>query len=141
MQQVVLASCFIAPIVNTWFGVLGRLQLSMLPATLVDQFLFSPPFTIAIFYFLSAAFGGGVALTAGWRDAQVVEVVGALNLSAFPSLLSYDPVWSTQVKAYWLWLPATLVREAFTPAHLKPLFTSSVAFVWNIVFAFILAAK
>lgn len=136
-----LASCFIAPIVNWWISILVRLKLSTLPATLVDQFLFSPPFTVAIFYFISAVFKGGLSLTAGWSGAERLEVNAALDLGKFPTILNFEPIWATQVQAYGLWLPATLVREAFIPSHLKQPFTSGVGFVWNVFLAFILAAK
>jgi hypothetical protein len=130
-EQVLLSMCFIAPVVQVWLRVLGALRLHWVAATLVDQFLFSPCFNVAIFFVITAAFQGGVTVSAAGL---------ALDRAKFPALTAYEPVWSTQATAYRVWLPATLVREAFVPPHLKALFSTSVAFVWNIVFAFILKA-
>ena len=158
MEQVTLNLAFITPVVYLWFGFLGGMRLHWVAATAVDQFLFSPLFNIAIFWFISAVFKGGVAMSArrhlveqctnnllGSRCTATDEIDRyelSLSLSppTFPPLSSYHPVWSTQVNAYYLWLPATLMREKFVPPHLKGIFVNVVAFVWNIIFSVILGA-
>ena len=68
----------------------------------------------------------------------------ALSLSVrpglFPRVLAYRPIWSTQLNAYYLWFPATLLREKFVPPHLKGIFVNFVSFCWSVVFAIILAS-
>jgi hypothetical protein len=162
IEQTLLSVTFIAPICSMWFPLLGSFKLHWTLATAVDQFLFSPLFNIAIFVFISAGFKGGITFvsTAYQADAQVCttklffmkECVSispddrydftlSLRPNQFAPLSSYAPVWSTQVNAYYLWLPATVVREAFVPPHLKGVFVNLVAFVWSIMFSFILAAS
>jgi len=159
IEQLVLCVCFIAPVVGQWFPILGSLRLHWTLATAVDQFLFSPVFNIAIFWFISAFFKGGVTLSARQHGLEVCEqrlfaqscstsdAIERYELSllvtpgSFPALAEYAPVWSTQVNAYYLWLPATVVREAFVPDHLKGLFVNFVSFIWSIIFSFILAAS
>lgn len=63
----------------------------------------------------------------------------SLHHQKFPSVWSYEPMWSVQVTAYYIWLPATLLREKFVPEHMKALFGNLVGFAWAIVFASILA--
>ncbi len=162
IEQILLTVTFVAPVCSLWFPTLGSLQLHWTLATAVDQFLFSPVFNIAIFLFISAAFKGGVTftMTAYQADAEVcttrfffrqqcvsisaddrVDFTLSVHPNQFAPLSSYAPVWSTQVNAYYLWLPATIVREAFVPGHLKGIFVNLVSFVWSIIFSFILAAS
>lgn len=157
-EQVLLTMGFINPVVQAWFPILGSMGLHWISATAVDQFLFSPLFNIGIFWFMAAFLKGGVGLSAAEHRAQTCtakifgphctpddaveryELSLALYPETFPPLSEYHPVWSTQVNAYYVWLPATLVREAFVPPHLKGIFVNACAFVWNIIFSFILAA-
>eukprot|EP00966_Prymnesium_polylepis_P053805 1243494-Prymnesium_polylepis.1 len=141
----ILNVCFIAPIVSCWLSVLGRLRLHWALTTLLDQFVFSPIFNVCIFWFISAFFGEGLALSvpssAEFADPAVpLNVTLTLNRQAFPSLFAYTPLWSTLVKSYALWLPATFIREAFVPPKFAAIFINGVSFVWNIAFALILAA-
>ena len=140
LEQLLLGAFFIAPIVSWWFTILGKLNLHWLSATFVDQFCFSPLFNIAIFMFLSAFTGGGLALTRA-AVGSTYSLTLALDTSHFPSLLAYEPVHSTQVKAYLVWLPATLAREKLVPPHLAPLFVNVVSFFWNIIFSVILLSS
>lgn len=137
VEQLILGSLFIAPIVSMWFGVLGKLKLHWVAATLVDQFCFSPVFNCAIFMFMSAFFGGGIALTSA-EKGSTYSLTLLLDTARFPSALTYNPIHSTQVKAYMVWIPATLAREKLVPPHLAPVFVNLVAFVWNIIFSIIL---
>ena len=61
-----------------------------------------------------------------------------LKPALLPSLLSFAPIWKTQLTAYPVWLPATLLREKVVPPHLQQLFMNAVAFVWNIIFALLI---
>ena len=145
-EQVVLSIAFVAPIVAVWLRWLNWMRLHWLPATLVDQFVFGPVFNIAIFWFVAAAFKGGVALSLPSLDAirsadAHLDVTLTLRRAAFPSWRAYDPVWSTQLKAYWLWFPATILRETCVPPHLRGIFINVVSFFWSIIFATILAAN
>jgi len=158
-EQVILTVGFIAPIVSCWFPLLSSLKLHWTLATAVDQFVFSPIFNIAIFWFISAVFKGGVGISGSehmttvctrrvfWKqcsssgDIARYDVSLSLYPAAFPTLADYSPVWSTQVSAYYLWLPATVVREVAVPDHLKGLFVNLIAFFWNIIFSIILAAS
>lgn len=145
-EQVVLTLAFVAPIVAVWLRWLNKMQLHWLLSTVLDQFVFGPVFNIGIFWFISAAFKGGVVLSLpsldalGSADAHL-DVTLTLRRAAFPSWRSYDPVWACQLKAYWLWLPATLLRETCVPPHLRGVFVNVVAFFWAIVFAMILATN
>jgi hypothetical protein len=139
VEQAVLGMCFIAPIVSCWFSLLGRLKLHWLSATVMDQFLFSPLFNVAIFTFISAVFKGGVSFsTASSPKSDTLNFTMSLHPSLFPSLYTYEPVHSTQVTAYYVWLPATVVRECFVPPHLKGVFVNAVSFVWNVIFSLIM---
>lgn len=140
VEQVVLAVVFIAPIVSMWFSVLAHLRLHWVTATIVDQFVFSPVFNITIFWFISAFFQGGIVASPSQRAGQY-DLTLSFIPSAFPSPMAYEPMWATQVKAYYLWLPAGVVRERLVPAHMKALFNNAISFLWSIVFAFVLAAN
>ena len=158
IEQMVLQLGFISPVVFLWFGYLGKRPMHWIKATLLDQFIFSPLFNICIFVFLAIVFKGGLVFSATVQDAQSCtkrlfsksctltggaekyELALALHPRAFPPLMDYDPIWSTQLNAYYLWLPATILREKFVPAHLKGMFVNLVAFAWAIVFAMILNA-
>jgi len=137
-QQVVLNCAFIAPVVSLWFPLLGSMKLHWILAASVDQFIFSPLFNIAIFWFMTIAFGGGLALSHAHSN-ESMDLTLSLRYSAFPSLWTYQPVWSTQATAYYLWLPACLLREKAVPEHLKAIFGNVCGFVWAIIFASILA--
>ena len=165
-EQVLLNVCFIAPIVSQWFPILGKLGLGWIGSTCVDQFMFSPVFNIGVFYFIAAAFKGGITLAAGSSFAAIkyeevcttklfrptqcspgssvdsYELAGlALHPGSFAPLTTYSPIWSTQVSSYYVWLPACIVREKYVPAHLKQLFVTLIAFIWNVIFSFILASS
>jgi len=144
IEQVVLNSFFVAPIMTQWLRVLRRMQLHWLTATLVDQFGFVALLNICIFYFLAAGFRGGVVVTlpttAALADpAAALHMTFSLRRAAFPSLLSYSPIWSTRVKGLYLKLPSTLLREKMVPAHLKGVFELAVSLVWNMILAVVLA--
>uniref|UniRef100_A0A7S2J6V3 Uncharacterized protein n=1 Tax=Haptolina brevifila TaxID=156173 RepID=A0A7S2J6V3_9EUKA len=157
LEQVVLTMTFIAPIVTCWIPILGSLGLHWTLATAVDQFLFSPLFNIAIFWFISAAFKGGIMLSFTQHDQQectkgffsrrecVTTVVDRYEVSLtmhpgmFAAVSEYSPIWATQMQAYYLWLPSTIVRETFVPPHFKGIFINAISFFWNIIFSFILA--
>ena len=140
------ASGPVAEAVGCDLHALAGVQLHWLPATLVDQFVFGPVFNLAIFWFIAAAFKGGVALSLPSLDAvrsadAHLDVTLTLRRAAFPSWRAYDPVWATQLKAYWMWMPATILRETCVPPHLRGIFINVVSFFWAIVFATILAAN
>jgi len=156
VEQVILSVCFIAPIVACWIPFLSKMQLHWTLSTFVDQFLFSPIFNIGIFTFLSAAFGGGLTLkyteftSASCSDGffkkcapgdERYDLLLTLRPSVFPAVMSYAPVWSTLASSYYVWLPATIMREKFVPPYLKGPFVLIVSFVWNIIFAIILSQK
>lgn len=63
----------------------------------------------------------------------------SLRRAAFPSLMSWAPIWSTRVKGLYLKLPSTLVREKLVPPHLKGVWEIGVSFVWSMILAFVLA--
>ena len=121
----------IAPITIWWLTVLRSLKLHWVAATLVDQLAFSVVLNIFIFYFIAAVFRGGISV-----GADLSFVVRA---DAFPSLRSYEPIWSTRVQGLKLKLPTTLVRELMVPVHLKGVYELGVRFVWSVVIAAILA--
>ena len=89
------------------------LKLHWVSATALDQFLFSPIFNVLIFFFITAAFKGGLEVHAS--SGETMSLTFSIVTSRFPPLLTYEPVHSTQVKAYYLWLPATVVREKHAP--------------------------
>ena len=134
IEQGVLGVTFIAPIVYLWFSFLGKMKMHWTKVTLIDQFVFSPILNVAIFLYISAFFKGGLSILSS-SDALSLK----LTYGLFPPLLTFNPVHSTQAKAYLLWLPATIVRELYVPPPLAPVFVNLCAFVWNIVFSIILA--
>ena len=156
IKQVILSVCLIAPIVACWIRFLSKLQLHWMLSTCVDQFLFSPLLNMAIFVFLSAAFQGGLNLTYTRFTADTCtssffkkcepgderyDLLLTLRPSVFPAVTAYAPVWSTLASSYYVWLPATIMREKFVPPHLRGPFVLLVSFVWNIIFAIILAQQ
>lgn len=136
--QMFISMVCIAPVVALWFRFLFSLNLHWVKATLIDQFMFSPIFNSYIFFFISATLGGGVRVALPDLSADVLNLTVSIDTTVFPSLLSFEPVWRTQLIAYPIWLPATLLREKVVPPHLAQLFTNAVAFVWNIIFALII---
>lgn len=132
-----LGAVCIAPVVYLWIGKLQSLKLHWAAATIVDQFMFSPIFNMYVFCFISAFFGGGVAFSTT-STAETSSLTLALHKTKFPSLTSWEPVHKTQFTAYLLWVPASIVRELYVPPALVPLFINVVAYVWNIIFSFIL---
>ena len=137
VKMLALTVCFIVPINIQWFKYLGSLKLHWVTAALVDQFLWSPIFNIGIFAFLDS-YDGGISLTFP-STADTMSMMLTYTSSKYASVMTYRPVWSTQVTAYLVWLPATLLREAVVPPHLVPVFVNIVAFLWNIIFALLLA--
>ena len=76
------------------------------------------------------------------RNTQgVLSLTLSLSMGKFPSVLAYEPIYSTVVKSYALWLPSTILRETVVPPSFVPLWISMTSFVWSIVFAMILAAS
>ena len=65
----------------------------------------------------------------------------SLSPGVFPSVTTYEPVWSATVQSYYVWIPASSLREKFVPPHFKGVFSLMVGFVWNIIFATIMAAN
>ncbi|KAL3924959.1 MAG: hypothetical protein SGPRY_003769 [Prymnesium sp.] len=139
IEQAILSMCFIAPIVSTWLRILPRFGLHWIASALLDQFMFAPTVTIGVFYFISAFFKSGVSIVYD-PDAPLTYSF-ILNKHVFPSLIDYQPVWSTQLKAYAIWLPATFIREALIPRQFAPLFINCVSFIWSVAFALILLAS
>lgn len=127
---------------HSWLGFLGKLKLHWLLSTAVDQFLFSPFFNILIFWsfaLLSGGVGFSVPTLAALADpAEPLTASVSLHRNNFPPLSEYAPVWSTQVTAYKIWIPAVLAREALVPPHLAAVYCNVVGFVWNIIFAAIM---
>ncbi|KAL1525721.1 hypothetical protein AB1Y20_020565 [Prymnesium parvum] len=132
-QQAALSALFISPLVSLWLMLLHRLRLHWVASTLLDQFCFAPLLNIAIIYAITAAFKGGVVLKLDTPAPQHTTL--EIDHIKFPSMFQYEPIWSTQLKAYALWLPATFIREAYVPPHLATIFINCTSFVWNIVFA------
>jgi len=142
VEQTLLTVTFISPIVSLWLRTLSALGLNWIAATMVDQFVFSPVFNLMIFLYMSSVFKGGLSLV--WNDnlKDPFDLSLTLNLhrAKYPNFFTYEPVHSTQAKAYLVWLPATLFREKFVPPHLASIFVSAVNFVWFTMFAIILAS-
>lgn len=154
VEQVILSVCFIAPIVACWIPFLSKMKLHWTLSTFIDQFIFSPIFNIGIFVFISAAFQGGLTVTytqftsASCTDGffkkcapgdERYDLLLTLRPSVFPAITSYKPVWNTLASSYYVWLPATVMREKFVPPHLRGPFVLVVSFLWNIIFAIILS--
>ena len=107
-------------------------------AALVDQFLWSPfVMNPLVFWFLNT-YDGGLALESASTPGSK-SLTLTWHHSKYASPLTYEPMWPMQFTAYLVWLPATLVREALVPPHLVPIFVNIVAFIWNIIFSFILS--
>ena len=136
LQQGILSVCFIAPVLSVWFPFLHSLKLHWINSTLLDQFVYGPCFNVLIFWFIAAFFKGGVAVAGTTSD--VISLTLSLNTAKFPSVFEYEPIFSTLAASYYLWLPATLLREKFVPPHLAPLFVNVIAFAWNIYFAMVM---
>ena len=139
LKFVALTACFIVPINAWWFPTLGRLKLHWVTAALVDQFLWSPfVMNPLVFWFLNTYDGGVSYDTTSMPGAM--SLIFTFNYGKYDSPLTWAPMWPMQLKAYSVWLPATLLREAMVPPHLVPVFVNCVAFVWNILFAYILSS-
>ena len=83
----------------------------------------------------------------GRASPELADPLAALTLGVelhrdrFDTIFEYDPIWRTLVVSYAVWLPATLFREKFVPRHFMGGFNNVVAFVWNFIFASMMAAK
>ena len=135
LQFIALTVCIIVPINIWWIKKLGSLKLHWVKGALVDQFLWSPIFNIIIFAFLGS-YNGGISLSFP-TTYDTMSMTLTYTASKYASVMTYAPIWKTQVIAYSVWLPATLLREAVVPPHLVPIFMNIIAFVWNIIFALI----
>ena len=140
-KQIFIAVACIGPVISLWLKILFSFKLHWVTATCVDQFLFSPVFNAYIFFFISAFLGGGLSVTLPDFSSSTYNLTFSLVPSAFPSIFAFEPIWKTQRAAYPVWLPATLLREKVVPPHLAGLFNNMVAFIWNIIFAMILASS
>ena len=137
-NQMFISMVCIAPVISLWLGYLFSLKLHWVQATLVDQFLFSPLFNAYIFYYIGLTLDGGLSMTLPDLTRERLDLTISLKPAVLPSLLSFAPIWKTQLTAYPVWLPATLLREKVVPPHLQQLFMNAVAFVWNIIFALLI---
>ena len=126
VEQGALGLFLIAPIMSLWLPFLSSLKLHWVAATAIDQFIYSPLINIVIFWFIFAFFKGGIGMGVSSSDSGDHSLVLSLHTSVFPSVWTYEPMMASQVTSYWLWLPATIVREVFVPAHLAPLFMKCV---------------
>lgn len=139
IKFVLLTVCVIVPVNTWWFKRLGSYKLHWVKAALVDQFIWSPfAMNIMVFWFLNT-YDGGLSLATSAATGSM-SLTLSLNYAKYASPLFYSPMWDMQLKAYCVWLPATLMREALIPPHLVPIFINVVGFIWNIVFALILRA-
>lgn len=136
-MSVVLTNLVIVPVNMKWFQFLGSLKLHWAAAACLDQFVFSPFFlNILIFWFLDA-YDGGLALSFP-TTPSTASIMLTFTRSKFSDVLSFAPMWRTQLIAYTIWLPAALAREAVVPPHLRPVFINICGFVWNIIFTLVL---
>ena len=111
-------------------------KLNWWQATMVDQFVFSPIFNVTVFMWLSA-YGGGLTLALPDFSADTLTLALSLTRSKFPAW-NDSFMHMAQVKAWPIWLPAAVIRELYVPPHLAQAFVSCVAFIWAIVFAYII---
>eukprot|EP00636_Phaeomonas_parva_P009543 CAMPEP_0118852524 /NCGR_PEP_ID=MMETSP1163-20130328/1493_1 /TAXON_ID=124430 /ORGANISM="Phaeomonas parva, Strain CCMP2877" /LENGTH=215 /DNA_ID=CAMNT_0006784959 /DNA_START=66 /DNA_END=713 /DNA_ORIENTATION=+ len=132
-----MAMFFVAPVVSFWFSLLGSFKVGFLPSVILDQTVFSPTFNI-YFFLMFTAISGGIEADYG-ADGDDYSVGFTLKTAMFPSLYNYDPVWSTMVKSWSMWLPAAVVRESVVPPHLRPIFNNCVNFFWQIILALALS--
>ena len=129
-----LSVSLITPVVTVWLGALSQWKLHWIKATAVDQFLFSPVLNVVIFYFLAAA---KLTLPATTKDALTLSFT--LRPAAFEGVFAAQ-IWMAQLRAYALWLPATIVRQKYVPPYLQGIFVNVTAYVWNIIFYAIILA-
>lgn len=137
VKYILLTVCVIVPVNTWWFKTLRSYKLHWVHAALIEQFLWSPfCMNFLVFWFLDT-YDGGLTLERGAATGSM-SLTLTWNYAKYSSPMTYTPMWDTQVKAYCVWLPATLMREALVPPHLVPVFINIVGFIWNIVFALIL---
>lgn len=110
-----VAAFFVAPVISMWFGYLVRFNLHWTQAVLVDQFLFSPLFNI--YFFLM------------WTT---------LSGEPMPSVWMYEPVWSTLVASYRVWLPVAVFRQLLVPPYLYGVTNNVASLIWQIILAILL---
>lgn len=120
----------LAPATIWWLRWLSRWRLHWVTSALVDQLTYNVVANVCLFYFIAAVFRGGVRVLPSPR----------IDVAAFPSVLSYEPMWATRVRGFQTKLPTTLLREKAVPAHLKGAWELLVRFVWSIFIAAKLAA-
>lgn len=145
IQQVSVGMVVISPIVSLFFARLARWNLDWKVNAALDQFAFSPALNILISWAFNAIKGGVVPLLPSipeLADPSAALTLGIeLHRDRFDTIFEYDPIWRTLVVSYAVWLPATLFREKFVPRHFMGGFNNVVAFVWNFIFASMMAAK
>ncbi len=145
IKGTLVATLLIAPAVHYWLGYLRKKKFHWVVGAAADQFIFSPLLNLCIFWTF-ALIAGGVQFSYP-SSAELADAATPLTVSLslyrgmFPSVWNYAPIWSTQITAYKLWIPAVLAREKLVPPHLAPVYSNLVGFVWNIILAGIMAGS
>lgn len=145
LRATLVAMCVITPSVTAWFAQLHRWKLRWYTRTLVDQFAFSPCLNILIFWAYDSL-QGGLELSVPsfselWRSSGTLHLCFSVHRDAFSSVFASSPIWVTLATSYKLWLPAAMLREKLVPRHFAQPFNTAVAFIWNMIFAAIMATR
>lgn len=109
---------WITPVLLWFFGILSKLNRNNLDKLLIDQLIFSPPFTASIVGLRYLILDGG-------------------DVYALPNLLM-QVVPGIQLTAWLFWVPTRFLIINYVPPSLAILVNSAAALVWNVIFIMLL---
>lgn len=109
---------WITPVLLWFFGFLNTIKRGTLDKLLIDQFVFSPPFTASI-----------IALRYILYDGGSVDTVPTMLMNIVPGV---------QLTAWMFWIPSRFLIINYVPASLALLVNSAASLVWTVIFAMLL---
>ena len=120
----IVSFCIITPcIYNFNKRVIARMRRHILVKVAVDQFIFSPILTFAILF----------------SRQILLDVLNQKNISIVGTCVKSITILPTILVHGWLfWLPVKFLSLQYVPFKLQIVFSSIVAFVWNIVLSVVL---
>ena len=113
-----IVAFFNTPILLWFFKFLSTSKMGIFAQLLLDQFIFSPPFSAGIIT-LRFIFINGIPLS------------GILS-----QLITVLP--KAMMTSWMFWIPCRFLMLIYVPAHLQLLVVNMCALVWNVIFALIL---
>jgi hypothetical protein len=115
--MVLINMAWITPILMWFFGFLSKVSQNSMEKLIIDQFIFSPPFSASIIGLRYLLLGGDI------------NELGTFLWNVVPK---------AQITAWMYWIPARFLMISYVPADLQLLANNIGALVWTIIFSMML---